>query len=62
MKSLLGNRKLVITIFVVLIFASSALAFGPLVFSLVMGRGVKTEPVNAERTQAATTELSLIHI
>ena len=57
MKSLLGNRKLVITIFVVLILASSALAFGPLVFSLVMGRGVKTEPVNAERTQAATTDL-----
>ncbi|AJI78938.1 YceI family protein [Corynebacterium singulare] len=57
MKSLLGNRKLVITVFVILILASTALALGPMVFSLVMGRGVKTEPINLDRVKAATTEL-----
>ena len=37
MKSVFGNRKLVISVFVILILASTALALGPLVFSLVMG-------------------------
>ena len=57
MKSVFGNRKLVISIFVILILASTALALGPLVFSLVMGRGVKTEPINLDRIKAASTEL-----
>ncbi|MDO5031607.1 YceI family protein [Corynebacterium sp.] len=57
MKKLLGNRKLVISIFVVLIVACSMVALGPLAYSLYMGRGVKTEPINAEHTKPATTEL-----
>ena len=57
MKSVFGNRKLVISVFVILILASTALALGPLVFSLVMGRGVKTEPINLDRVKAASTEL-----
>ena len=57
MKSLLGNRKLIVSIFVILIVASTALALGPLVFSLIMGRGVKTEPINADKVQAATTNV-----
>ena len=57
MKSVFGNRKLVISVFVILILVSTALALGPLVFSLVMGRGVKTEPMNLDRVKAASTEL-----
>ena len=57
MKSVFGNRKLVISVFVILILVSTALALGPLVFSLVMGRGVKTEPINLDRVKAASTEL-----
>ena len=57
MKSVFGNRKLVISVFVILILVSTALALGPLVFSLVMGRGVKTEPINLDRIKAASTEL-----
>lgn len=57
MKSVFGNRKLVISVFVILILASTALALGPLVFSLVMGRGVKTEPINLDRVKAASTKL-----
>lgn len=57
MKSVLSNRKLVISVFVILILASTALALGPLVFSLVMGRGVKTEAINVDRVKEATTEL-----
>ena len=55
MKSLLGNRKLIVSIFVILIVASTALALGPLAFSLIMGRGVHTEPINAEKGPAAPT-------
>lgn len=57
MKSLFGNRKLIVSIFVILIMASTALALGPLVFSLIMGRGVHTEPINADKVQAATTDV-----
>lgn len=57
MKSVLGNRKLIVSIFVVLILASSALALGPLAFSVIMGRGVKTEPINADKVHAATTDI-----
>ena len=39
MKSVLGNRKLIVSIFVVRILASSALALGPLAFSVIMGAG-----------------------
>lgn len=57
MKSVLGNRKLIVSIFVILIVASTALALGPLAFSLIMGRGVKTEPINVDKVQAATTDV-----
>lgn len=57
MKSVLGNRKLVVSIFVILILGSSALALGPLAFSVIMGRGVKTEPINADKVHAATTDV-----
>ncbi|MHB2251502.1 YceI family protein [Corynebacterium aurimucosum] len=58
MKSLLGNRKLIVSIFAILIVASTALALGPLVFSLIMGRGVKTEPINPDKVHAATTDVN----
>lgn len=57
MNKVLGNRKLVISVFVVLILLASAVALGPLFYSLLMGKGVKTEPIDASRLQAASTDL-----
>lgn len=57
MKKLFYNRKLVITIFVVLIVLLTAVAIGPMVYSLLKGAGVKTEPVSADGAKAASTEL-----
>ena len=57
MKKLFYNRKLVITIFVVLIVLLTAVAIGPMVYSLLKGAGVKTEPISADGAKAASTEL-----
>ena len=57
MKKLFYNRKLVITIFVVLIVLLTAVAIGPMVYSLLKGAGVKTEPVSGDGAKAASTEL-----
>ena len=57
MKKFFYNRKLVITIFVVLIVLLTAVAIGPMVYSLLKGAGVKTEPVSADGAKAASTEL-----
>ncbi len=54
MKKLLGNRKLVISLFVVVIVALTLVAIVPLVFSLFVGRGVQTGPVNADRAREAS--------
>ena len=53
MKNLLANRKLVITFFIVIIVLLTLVAFVPLVISLVSGRGVQTEGVNASHAKAA---------
>lgn len=58
LKKLFYNRKLMITIFVVLILASTFVALGPLFVSLLLGSGVKTEGLNAEATKPATAELN----
>lgn len=58
MKSLFYNRKLVVSIFVILIVAATALALGPMVYSMFAGSGVKTEPVNAEGADAASTDVN----
>lgn len=55
MKKLLMNQKLVITVFSVLIVGLALFALVPMVVALVMGPGVRTEPVNAENAEPATT-------
>lgn len=57
MQKLLRNRKLVISIFVVLILIATLVALGPLFYSIYMGRGVETKPVDAAHTKPASTEL-----
>lgn len=58
MNKVLGNRKLVISVFVVLITLASAVALGPVFYSLFMGKGVKTEPIDTSRLKAASTDLN----
>ena len=57
MKKLFYNRKLVVSIFVVLILVLTAVAIGPIVYSLFKSGGVKTEPVTADGAKAASTPL-----
>ncbi|QPK80175.1 YceI family protein [Corynebacterium lizhenjunii] len=57
MQKLLDNRKLVVTVLVVGIILATAMALGPLIYSLMVGGGVKTEGVDASRTKAASVEL-----
>ena len=57
MKNLFYNRKLVVSIFVVLILVLTAVAIGPIVYSLFKSGGVKTEPVTADGAKAASTPL-----
>lgn len=57
LKKLFMNRKLVITIFVVLIVTSGMVAVGPVVYSAVMGPGVRTEGLSADNARPASTEL-----
>lgn len=57
MQKLLGNRKLVISIFVVLILVATVVALGPLFYSIYMGRGVQTKPVDAAHTKPASTDV-----
>lgn len=56
-KDLFYNRKLVISIFAVLIVLATLVALGPLFYSLYMGAGVKTEGINADGAEPATEEL-----
>lgn len=58
LKKLFYNRKLMITVFVVLIIASSLVALGPMLYSAYMGRGVATKPVSDQGAEAASTELA----
>lgn len=57
MKKLFYNRKLVVSIFVVLILVLTAVAIGPIVYSLFHNGGVKTGPVTAEGAKPASTPL-----
>lgn len=57
MKELFYNRKLVVSIFVVLILLTSAIAIGPVLYSLFMGAGVKTEGIDESKLEASSTDL-----
>ena len=59
MKNLFYNRKLVVSIFVVLILVLTAVAIGPIVYSLFKSGGVKTEPVTADGADVARLEPGL---
>lgn len=58
LQKLFYNRKLVVSIFVVLIIASTLVALGPMLYSAYMGRGVATEGVNAQGAKEASTDLN----
>lgn len=56
-KSPMKRRKSIIVIFVVLIVILAMLSVIPLLYRLVTGPGVKTEPLNDSGAQAASTPL-----
>lgn len=58
MKKLLMKPKLVITILVVLIVILGLVAVVPVIISLFLGPGVRTEPLSAENAQPASTEIN----
>lgn len=58
MKSIFYNRKLMITIFAVLIVICTLFALVPLAFSIFSGAGVKTEPVNPDGAKAASEDIN----
>lgn len=51
------NPKIVITIFVVLIVALALVAVVPVMWALLSGPGVKTEPLDASNASAAETDV-----
>lgn len=57
LKKIFYNRKIMVPIFLVIIIGLTLVAFFPMIYTLIMGSGVKTEPINAERTSPASTEL-----
>lgn len=57
LRKLFYNRTLMISLFAVLIVLSTLVALGPLMYSLIMGSGVRTEGLNADGARPATTEL-----
>ncbi|MDY3128341.1 MAG: YceI family protein [Corynebacterium sp.] len=57
LKKLFYNRKLVVSAFVVLIVLLTLVALVPVFYSVFLGSGVKTEPINKEKTKPASTAL-----
>lgn len=57
LKKIFYNRKIMVPIFIVIIVGLTLVALVPMFYKLFMGAGVKTEPINAEQTEPATTEL-----
>lgn len=57
LKKIFYNRKLMISLFVVLIVIATLVAVGPVLYSAFMGKGVKTEGINADKISPATTEI-----
>lgn len=51
------NRKLIIWVGAVAIVLLTLIALVPLIFSLVVGAGVKTEPINPQHAKPASVEL-----
>lgn len=52
------NRKLVVTIFVVLIVGLGLFAVAPVVYSAVMGSGIRTGGLSADSAEPATTDVN----
>ncbi|WP_245533761.1 YceI family protein [Corynebacterium lubricantis] len=48
---------MILAVVVLVILALAAFALFPVIYTLVMGAGVKTEGINEQRTQPATTEV-----
>lgn len=57
LKKIFYNRKIMVPIFIVIIVGLTLVALVPMFYTLFMGSGVKTEPINTERTEPASTEL-----
>lgn len=58
LKKLFYNRKLMITLFSVIIVLLTLAALGPLIYSLIMGSGVKTEGINGTSAKPASTDVN----
>lgn len=54
---MLKRRKTVVTVLVVLIVVLGLASITPMLYSLIMGPGVKTGDLNAERAMPASTEM-----
>lgn len=58
LQKLFYNRKLVVTIFVVLIVGLGLFAVAPVVYSAVMGSGIRTGGLSADNAEPATTDVN----
>lgn len=58
LQKLFYNRKLVVTIFVALIVALGLVAIAPIVYSAVMGSGIRTEGLSAQDAEPASTDVN----
>ncbi len=58
LQKLFFNRKLVVTIFVVLIVGLGLFSIAPIVYSAVMGEGVRTGGLSADNAQPASTDVN----
>lgn len=57
LKKIFYNRKIMVPIFIVIIIGLTLVALVPMFYSIFTGPGVTTEPINAEKTKPASTEV-----
>lgn len=57
LKKIFYNRKIMVPIFIVIIVGLTLVALVPMFYSIFTGPGVTTEPINAEKTKPASTEV-----
>lgn len=57
LKKIFYNRKIMVPIFIVIIVGLTLVAFAPMLYSIFTGPGVTTEPINADKTEPASTDL-----
>lgn len=57
LKNIFYNRKIMVPIFIVAIVGLTLVALVPMFFSIFTGPGVTTEPINADKTKPASTEV-----